>query len=142
MKRLKGWKICLKPNRREGYCWQKQKKIDIGLDNSNPLRLLLHEVAHIGINPHGNKHTQEWFNEYLSLLDKYIPRIGISKSDEIIRRTYGLVYPKPIFSKRRRAKICKKCYYGTITKKNYCRMGIKQTDTKYYPKRCKYFKKL
>ena len=90
MKRLKGWEIRLKPNNSEGYCWQKQKIIGIGLKNSNPLRLLLHEIAHININPFGNKHNQKWFNEYLKLMEKYMPNIGISGSDKIIQEVYKL----------------------------------------------------
>ncbi len=90
MKRLKGWAIRLKPNSSEGYCWENQKIIDLGLKNSNPLRLLLHEIAHIGNNPHGNKHNQKWFNEYLKLMCKYMPNIEISKSDKIIQKVYKL----------------------------------------------------
>ena len=91
MKRLNGWKINLKSNTGDGYCWKDKKIIDIGLDNENPLRLLLHETAHVGINPHGNKHTQEWFDEYNVLLKKYMPGTGISESDKIIQKTYNLV---------------------------------------------------
>lgn len=90
MKRLKEWTIRLNPDSTEGYCWEKQKRIDLGLLNDNPLRLLLHEIAHIGINPHGNKHTQEWFNEYLALMRKYMSGIDISKSEKIIRKVYKL----------------------------------------------------
>lgn len=127
MKRLKGWIICLKPKSSEGYCWQKQKKVDVGLNNSNPLRLLLHEIAHIGINPHGNKHTQEWFDEYLNLMRKYMPGIDISKSDKIIQKTYKL-------KNRTKPTWCVSCYYKS--KKTYCRMGIKQNIKRY----CKYKK--
>ena len=90
MKRLNGWKIRLKFNSTEGYCWQKLKIIDLGLKNPNPLRLLLHEIAHIGINPFSNKHNQKWFNEYLKLVKRYIPNIDISKSDKIIQKVYKL----------------------------------------------------
>ncbi len=90
MKRLKGWPIRLIPDSSEGYCWKDRKIIDIGLKNDNPLRLLLHEVAHIGINPYSNKHTQKWFNEYLKLMHKYMPGIEISKSDKIIQKVYKL----------------------------------------------------
>jgi len=90
MIRLNGWKIKLKPNGSDGYCWQKKKTIDLGLKNSNPLRLLLHEIAHIGINPFGNKHNQKWFNEYLKLMKRYMPKVEISKSDRIIQKVYKL----------------------------------------------------
>ena len=90
MKRLQGWKIRLRPDSSEGYCWQKRKIIDIGLKNENPLRLLLHEIAHIGINPRGNKHTQEWFNEYLKLMRKYMSSVQVGKHDKIIQRVYNL----------------------------------------------------
>ncbi len=89
MKKLKGWTIRL-TDRSEGYCWRKDKRIDLGLKNENPLRLLLHEVAHIDIYPQGNKHNQEWFDEYLALMRKYMPGIDISESDKIIQKTYGL----------------------------------------------------
>ena len=89
MNRLKGWTIRLVPNSSEGYCWQKQKIIDLGLEG-NPLSLLLHEVAHIGNNPHGNKHNQKWFDEYLALMQKYMPEIDIDESDKIIQRVYNL----------------------------------------------------
>ncbi len=90
MIRLKGWTIRLKPDGTEGYCWQKQKIIDLGLLTDNPLRLLLHEIAHIGINPHGNKHTQEWFDEYIKLMNKYMPGIDIGEGDKIIKKVYKL----------------------------------------------------
>ena len=90
MKRLKGWKIRLVSNSREGYCWQEQKIIDLGLLCPDFLGLLLHEVAHIGINPHGNKHNQKWFNEYLALMRKYMPGIDIDKHDKIIQEVYKL----------------------------------------------------
>ncbi len=94
MKRLKDWTIKLNPDSTEGYCWQKQKIIDLGLKNSNPLRLLLHEIAHIGINPHGNKHNQKWFNEYTKLMRQYMPRISIGKSNKLIQKVYGLTSHK------------------------------------------------
>lgn len=90
MEKLDGWTIHLKLKSKEGYCWQSKKIIDIGLLNSNPLRLLLHEIAHIGINPPGNKHTQKWFNDYISLMKKYMPKVDISKSDKIIKKVYKL----------------------------------------------------
>lgn len=90
MKRLKDWQIRLKPDSSEGYCWQQQKIIDLGLENPNPLRLLLHEVAHIDNDPHGNKHNQNWFNEYIKLMRKYMPTVDISESDKIIKETYEL----------------------------------------------------
>ncbi len=90
MKRLKGWTIRLNPERVEGHLWQDRKIIDLGLLNSNPLRLLLHEIAHIGIYPHGNKHNQEWFNEYIDLMKKYMPGVKISISDQIIQEIYKL----------------------------------------------------
>lgn len=90
MKRLTGWTIQLKPESTEGYCWEDTKTIDLGLLNSNPLRLLLHEIAHIGINPHGNKHTQEWFDEYTNLMEKYMPNIDIGSSDNVIKEVYKL----------------------------------------------------
>lgn len=90
MKRLKGWTIRLKPNSAEGYCWEKQKIIDLGLEG-NPLSLLLHEVAHIGTTVlHGNQHNQKWFDEYLALMRKYMPGIDIGKSDRIIQKVYNL----------------------------------------------------
>jgi len=93
MKRLKGWKIRLLDGK-AGYCWQDKNIIDLGLNNSNPLRLLLHEIAHIGIKPHGNKHNQKWFNEYIKLMRRYMPRIGIGKSDKIIQKVWKLTTPK------------------------------------------------
>jgi len=50
MNELNGWTVILKNESTEGFCWQREKVIDLGLLNSNPLRLLLHEVAHIDIN--------------------------------------------------------------------------------------------
>ena len=90
MKRLKGWNIRLRPNSTEGYCWQGQKAIDIGLENSNPLRLLLHEIAHIDNDPRGNKHNQRWFDDFLGLMRKYMPGVEISESDKIIEKVYEL----------------------------------------------------
>ena len=90
MKKLKNWTIKLIPDSTEGYCWQEDKRIDLGLSNPNPLRLLLHEIAHININPFGNKHTQEWFDDYLRLMRKYMPGIDISKSDKTIQEVYKL----------------------------------------------------
>ncbi len=89
MRRLEGWTIRLIPNSSEGYCWESKKTIDLGLEG-NPLSLLLHEIAHIGINPYGNKHTQEWFNEYLTLMKKYMPGIDIDEHDKIIQKCYSL----------------------------------------------------
>lgn len=93
MKRFKGWTIRLISDSKEGYCWENKKRIDLGLLDDNPLSLLLHEIAHIGNNPHGNKHNQLWFNEYIALMRKYMPGVDISKSEKIIQKTYGLVYP-------------------------------------------------
>ena len=91
MRRLKGWTIRLKPDSTEGYCWQKQKIIDLGLSSDNPLRLLLHEVAHIGVkHSDRNYHNQKWFNEFLALMQKYMPGIDISKSDKIIQKCNSL----------------------------------------------------
>jgi len=91
MKRLKGWKINLLPYGVEGYCWKKEKVIDLGLKNSNPLRLLLHEIAHIGTgNSCGNQHTQDWFDEYIKLMKKYMPNIDIDEGDKIIQKVYNL----------------------------------------------------
>ena len=90
MKQLKGWKIRLRPNSTEGYCWQKQKTIDLGIANENPLRLLLHETAHIDNDPHGNKHNQKWVDDFLNLIHEYMPGMDISKSDKIIEKVYGL----------------------------------------------------
>jgi len=90
MKRLRGWTIRLKPDSTEGYCWEDKKIIDLGLSNPNPLKLLLHEIAHIGNCPHGNKHNQKWFNDLLELMNKYMPRMAISKSDKIIQKVYKL----------------------------------------------------
>lgn len=89
MKKLKGWTIKLDDSK-EGYCWQKYERIDIGINNPNPLSLLLHEVAHIDINPFGNKHNQKWFDEYLRLMRKYMPGIDIDKSEKIIQKVYKL----------------------------------------------------
>ena len=93
MQRLKGWRIRLIPNSSEGYCWENKKIIDLGL-MGNPLSLLLHEVAHIGNNPHGNKHNQKWFDEYIKLMRKYMPGIGIGESDRIIQKVYKLTVSK------------------------------------------------
>ena len=90
MKRLEGWKIRLNPNSTEGYCWQKQKIIDLGLKNENPARLLLHEIAHMNNNPHGNKHNQKWFDDFLGLMRKHMPGIEISESDKLIEKVYKL----------------------------------------------------
>ena len=90
MRRLKNWKIRLRPDSTEGYCWQKQKIIDIGLKNENPLRLLLHETAHINNNPFGNKHNQKWFNDFKKLMNRYMPGIKMSESDKIIKKVYKL----------------------------------------------------
>lgn len=91
MQRLRGWTINLKPNSHEGYCWQKQKVIDLGLSTENPLRLLLHEVAHIGVKPSGgNHHNQKWFNEFIALMDKYMPGVDIGEGNKIIQRCYKL----------------------------------------------------
>lgn len=90
MERLKDQKICLIPGSKEGYCWQEKKIIDLGLSCPDFLGLLLHEVAHIGNNPHGNKHNQKWFGEYLSLMRKYMPGIDINKHDKIIQKCYKL----------------------------------------------------
>ncbi len=95
MNRLKGWSIRIKAESAEGYCWESSKTIDLGLLNSNPLRLLLHEIAHIGINPHGNKHTQKWFDEYNALMNKYMPNIDIGGSDRIIQEAYKLKGANP-----------------------------------------------
>ena len=95
MKRLNGWTIRLRPDSTEGYCWENKKIIDLGLKHPNPLCLLLHEIAHIGINSFGNKHNQKWFDEYLALMKKYMPNIAISKSDKIIQKTYKLTTPYP-----------------------------------------------
>ncbi len=91
IKKFDGWIIKLKPKSTEGYCWQKRKIIDWGLAGTNPFRLLLHEIAHIDINPPGNKHNQKWFDKYIALMKEYLPGIDISDSDKIIQKTYDLV---------------------------------------------------
>ena len=94
MKRLKGWQIRLRPESSEGYCWRKQKIIDLGLKTSNLLRLLLHEIAHINTESVGNQHNQKWFNEYLKFMKRYMPGVEIDESDKIIQRVFGLKNPK------------------------------------------------
>jgi len=89
MKKLKGWTIKF-THGSEGYCWQKSKTITIGIDNPNIIRLLLHEIAHIGNNPHGNKHNQKWLNDYMKLHNKYFRKTSISKSDKIIKKVWEL----------------------------------------------------
>lgn len=86
----KNWIIRLIPESSEGYCWNELKTIDLGLKSSNPLRLLLHEIAHIGNNKTKNKHNKKWFNDYLGLMKKYLPGVKLSKSDKILQRTYNL----------------------------------------------------
>lgn len=89
MRKLSGWKIEFVDGS-EGYCWRKEKRITIGVKNSNILRLILHEMAHIKSVGHGNQHTQSWFNEYLRLHHKFLRKTDISKSDKLIAKTYNL----------------------------------------------------
>lgn len=75
--RCRGWTLNLVVGSKEGYCWESRKRLDIGLANCNPLRLLLHEVAHIGSFSQGNRHNQKWCDIYKMLLKKYLPGIRI-----------------------------------------------------------------
>lgn len=90
MEFLKDWTVQFISDSSEGYCWQKEKRIDIGLSNPNPLRLLLHEIAHVNNNFSNNKHNQKWFDDYKNLMKKYMPNTPMDKSDEIIKEVHKL----------------------------------------------------
>ena len=87
MKKLRGWTVRFIPNSREGFCWRSKKVIDIGIDNNNIIRLLLHEIAHVNVR---GGHTQDWLDEYLRLCRKLLRNTVLSKSDNVIIKVYGL----------------------------------------------------
>jgi len=90
LKEYKNYNIKVNLNGKEGHCWCNEKIIEIGLLNENPLRLLLHEIAHIKTNAAKNKHNQQWFDVYKMLIAKIMPNTDISKSDNIIKKIYRL----------------------------------------------------
>ncbi|KKL80759.1 hypothetical protein LCGC14_2001570 [marine sediment metagenome] len=40
MNELNGWTVILKNESTEGFCWQREKVIDLGLLNSNPFKTI------------------------------------------------------------------------------------------------------
>lgn len=93
-----GWSLRLRENSTEGYCWKGNRVIDVGLDNSNPEQLLLHEIAHCNTCRFCNqKHTFNFWKVFEDLMRRFLPGVEIS---EPMRRhqkwasegIYSLVY--------------------------------------------------
>lgn len=74
------WKLEIVPNSHEGYCWRKQKKIQIGEKNKNPKRLVLHEISHIDTCRYfNNKHCRSFWIRYEELMRRFLPDILLEK---------------------------------------------------------------
>ena len=69
-----GWCLNFVPYSSEGYCWKKEKRIDIGIDNENAKRLLLHEIGHVDTCRFANnKHHISFWRRYEDLLRRFLP---------------------------------------------------------------------
>ena len=70
------WSLNLVPHSSEGFCWKKFKRIDVGMDNRNIKRLLLHEIAHLDtcrfVN---NKHHISFWERYEDLMQRFLPGV-------------------------------------------------------------------
>jgi len=75
------WKLNLKENSSEGYCWLNKKTIDIGLKHRYPKQLILHEIAHINTCRFCNqKHNYTFWKVFHSLVRKFLPKEQICDS--------------------------------------------------------------
>lgn len=86
--RIYNWNIRWVENSTEGYCWKRSKLIDIGanLEEERLPQLILHEIAHIRTSRFSNNpHDRSFWREYDTLAKKFLPKLGISKSDSICR---------------------------------------------------------
>lgn len=73
-----GWKLNIIKNSKEGFCWHHKKTIDVGENNSNPKRLILHEISHIDTCRFcNNKHSIFFWKKYEDLMRKFLPLIEL-----------------------------------------------------------------
>ena len=69
------WTLRLVPNSTEGYCWHYNNQIDVGEKNSDPKRLILHELAHVNTCRFcNNKHDSTFWKLYKELLYKVLKK--------------------------------------------------------------------
>ncbi len=88
------WTLNIKPNSSEGYCWRKQKRIDLGEDTTDWKSLLLHEIAHIDTCRFcNNRHHKSFWRKYEDLIRRfYSGKIEINSYNEDVgyfRKVYG-----------------------------------------------------
>ena len=75
------WKLRLKEGSREGYCWKRQRIIDLGLENKHTKELILHELAHTHTCRFcNNKHTKDFWNLFRDYMRRFQPGIKVSES--------------------------------------------------------------
>jgi hypothetical protein len=86
---LYGWKLCLKPDSPEGFCWHIGQVLDVGLKGDDPRELLLHEAAHIDTARFcNNRHTWDFWKKFVDYMERFMPGQPISQS-QINHMMYG-----------------------------------------------------
>ena len=87
-----GWKLEWYDKSSEGYCWRNRRVINIGPENANIKRLMLHEIAHINTCLNTNvPHCSEFWLRFEKLLNKYLPNTLLSDSDKYIKKLYNKI---------------------------------------------------
>lgn len=89
-----GWELKLDDSK-EGYCWKKAKRIDLGINNSDVKSLLLHEIAHIDTCRFmNNAHWITFWKRYEGLMRKFLPgNVPQARYNEDVGY-FGLCYNK------------------------------------------------
>jgi len=86
------WYLNIVYNSSEGYCWKRQRRIDIGEFSENPKRLILHEIAHINTCRFcNNKHSYSFWREYQFLIDKFLSNELDDRTEEMYKDLIGSV---------------------------------------------------
>lgn len=87
------WKLRLISDSVEGYCWHKQKVIEIGMKSSKPKQLVLHEIAHIDTCRFcNNMHRIEFWIRYEDLMRRFLPDVSFQKRYNENIGHFGLCY--------------------------------------------------
>lgn len=99
---LYDWELVLLSDSTEGYCWQMDKRIEVGMLCGNPRELLIHEVAHIGTARFCNQtHNPVFWKTFADYMRRFLPTVTISDSQREHAKystvgIYGIQYRRDI----------------------------------------------
>ena len=88
------WDLRIRSNSSEGYCWRRDKTIDLGEDSKVWESLLLHEISHIDTCRFcNNRHHVEFWRRYEDLMRRFLPDRDVSSryNEDVgyFRKCYG-----------------------------------------------------